>query len=101
MMGLVVCVWALACVAGMAAATAAAAPFRFPFTTAQWQELERQAMIYKYMMAAVPIPPDLLLPSKSFYHDSSTPRTAVFFFVFVAAGLYDIWIIDEYGVFFW
>ncbi|KAL2339560.1 hypothetical protein Fmac_007500 [Flemingia macrophylla] len=32
----------------------------FPFTSAQWRELERQAMIYKYMMASVPVPPDLL-----------------------------------------
>ncbi|KAK3042860.1 hypothetical protein RJ639_001133 [Escallonia herrerae] len=34
----------------------------FPFTWAQWKELERQAMVYKYMMASVPVPPDLLLP---------------------------------------
>lgn len=34
----------------------------FPFTCAQWKELERQAMVYKYMMASVPVPPDLLLP---------------------------------------
>lgn len=34
----------------------------FPFTNAQWKELERQAMIYKYMMASVPVPLDLLLP---------------------------------------
>lgn len=34
----------------------------FPFTNAQWKELERQAMIYKYMMAAVPVPPELLIP---------------------------------------
>ncbi|KDP25215.1 hypothetical protein JCGZ_20371 [Jatropha curcas] len=33
-----------------------------PFTAAQWQELERQTMIYKYMMASVPIPPELLIP---------------------------------------
>ncbi|KAM7531488.1 hypothetical protein LguiB_034898 [Lonicera macranthoides] len=32
------------------------------FTTSQWQELERQTMIYKYMMASVPVPPQLLLP---------------------------------------
>lgn len=37
------------------------ATMRFPFTPAQWQELERQAMIYKYMMASVPVPPDLLI----------------------------------------
>ncbi|KAJ1376837.1 WRC domain [Sesbania bispinosa] len=34
----------------------------FPFTSAQWNELQRQAMIYKYMMASVPVPPDLLIP---------------------------------------
>ncbi|XP_021909652.1 growth-regulating factor 7 [Carica papaya] len=38
----------------------AAASLGFPFTNAQWNELERQAMIYKYMMASVPVPPDLL-----------------------------------------
>ncbi|XP_050228743.1 growth-regulating factor 8 [Mercurialis annua] len=35
---------------------------RVPFTAAQWQELERQTIIYKYMMAAVPVPPELLIP---------------------------------------
>ncbi|KAA8533545.1 hypothetical protein F0562_031021 [Nyssa sinensis] len=39
-----------------------AATLGFPFTSAQWKELERQAMIYKYMMASVPVPPDLLSP---------------------------------------
>ncbi|XP_015870685.2 growth-regulating factor 8 [Ziziphus jujuba] len=39
-----------------------AATLGFPFTNAQWKELERQAMIYKYMVASVPVPPDLLLP---------------------------------------
>ncbi|KAK8465298.1 hypothetical protein PHAVU_009G047000 [Phaseolus vulgaris] len=38
-----------------------AASLGFPFTSAQWRELERQAMIYKYMMASVPVPPDLLI----------------------------------------
>lgn len=32
------------------------------FTAAQWAELEQQALIYKYLMAGVPVPPDLLLP---------------------------------------
>ncbi|KAG5019258.1 hypothetical protein JHK87_015113 [Glycine soja] len=40
-----------------------AASLGFPFTSAQWRELERQAMIYKYMMASVPVPHDLLTPS--------------------------------------
>ncbi|CAA0813060.1 Growth-regulating factor 7 [Striga hermonthica] len=33
------------------------------FTSAQWKELERQAMIYKYMISSVPVPPHLLYPS--------------------------------------
>ncbi|XP_014517095.1 growth-regulating factor 2 isoform X3 [Vigna radiata var. radiata] len=40
-----------------------AASLGFPFTSAQWRELERQAMIYKYMMASVPVPHDLLIPT--------------------------------------
>ncbi|KAL5199998.1 hypothetical protein ABZP36_021201 [Zizania latifolia] len=32
------------------------------FTATQWQELEHQALIYKYMAAGAPVPPDLLLP---------------------------------------
>ncbi|XP_030532362.1 growth-regulating factor 7 isoform X2 [Rhodamnia argentea] len=34
----------------------------YPFTHAQWKELERQAMIYKYMMASIPVPAELLIP---------------------------------------
>ncbi|KAL9253904.1 Growth-regulating factor 5-like protein [Drosera capensis] len=34
----------------------------FPFTAAQWKELQRQAMVYKYMVACVPVPHDLLFP---------------------------------------
>ncbi|KAJ1692954.1 hypothetical protein LUZ63_009652 [Rhynchospora breviuscula] len=49
------------------------------FTAAQWVELEHQALIYKYLMAGVPVPPDLLLPIRRsfdplhspFYHHSS------------------------------
>lgn len=37
----------------------------FPFTSAQWQELQRQALIFKHFMASVPVPPDLLLPSSA------------------------------------
>ncbi|KAG6383697.1 hypothetical protein SASPL_156541 [Salvia splendens] len=48
----------------------AAAAAAFPFTFAQWQELERQAMIYKYMISSVPVPPDLLFPhSRNFPSD--------------------------------
>ncbi|KAF3775678.1 hypothetical protein EJ110_NYTH49887 [Nymphaea thermarum] len=35
---------------------------RAPFTASQWQELEHQALIFKYMVAGVPVPPELLLP---------------------------------------
>ncbi|XP_031377438.1 growth-regulating factor 4-like [Punica granatum] len=33
-----------------------------PFTAAQWQELEHQAMIFKYLKAGLQVPPDLLAP---------------------------------------
>ncbi|XP_019191664.1 PREDICTED: growth-regulating factor 1-like [Ipomoea nil] len=33
---------------------------RLPFTVIQWQELEHQALIYKYMVSGMPVPPDLL-----------------------------------------
>uniref|UniRef100_A0A803L2C9 Growth-regulating factor n=1 Tax=Chenopodium quinoa TaxID=63459 RepID=A0A803L2C9_CHEQI len=45
----------------------------FPFTATQWKELERQAMIYKYMMASLPVPPDLLY--SSFPTNFSYPST--------------------------
>ncbi|KAL4282077.1 hypothetical protein GQ457_03G046920 [Hibiscus cannabinus] len=32
----------------------------FPFTASQYQELEHQALIFKYMVSGIPIPPDLL-----------------------------------------
>ncbi|XP_073026142.1 growth-regulating factor 8-like isoform X1 [Primulina eburnea] len=35
------------------------------FTASQWQELERQKMIHKYMMASIPVPPQLILPVSS------------------------------------
>ncbi|KAK6129381.1 hypothetical protein DH2020_036897 [Rehmannia glutinosa] len=34
----------------------------FPFTCGQWKELERQAMVYKYMISSVPVSPHLLFP---------------------------------------
>ncbi|KAL5572368.1 hypothetical protein UlMin_021965 [Ulmus minor] len=45
----------------------------FPFTLSQWQELEHQALIYKYMVSGIPIPPDLLLTIKRSYLDSALP----------------------------
>ncbi|PKI64373.1 hypothetical protein CRG98_015233 [Punica granatum] len=38
---------------------------RAAFTLAQREELERQTMIFKYMVASIPVPPQLLLPLKS------------------------------------
>ncbi|KAE8708612.1 Growth-regulating factor 7, putative isoform 2 [Hibiscus syriacus] len=42
-----------------------AASLDFPFTFSQRKELERQVKIYKYMIASVPVPLDLLIPSVS------------------------------------
>ncbi|KAL3625303.1 hypothetical protein CASFOL_030757 [Castilleja foliolosa] len=33
---------------------------RYPFTASQWQELEQQALVFKYMVSGMPIPPDLI-----------------------------------------
>ncbi|XP_059624034.1 growth-regulating factor 1-like [Cornus florida] len=38
---------------------------RGPFTPSQWIELEHQALIYKYMMANVPVPSNLLFALKT------------------------------------
>ncbi|XP_077233891.1 growth-regulating factor 6-like isoform X2 [Tasmannia lanceolata] len=35
---------------------------KWPFTPSQWMELEHQALIYKYINANEPIPPNLLIP---------------------------------------
>ncbi|ONI07624.1 hypothetical protein PRUPE_5G131600 [Prunus persica] len=35
---------------------------RLPFTPAQREELERQTMIYRYLMSSAPVPPHLLVP---------------------------------------
>ncbi|KAF8370132.1 hypothetical protein HHK36_031827 [Tetracentron sinense] len=37
---------------------------RSPFTASQWQELEHQALIFKYMVSGMPIPPDLIFTIK-------------------------------------
>ena len=55
-----------------------------PFTVSQWQELEHQALIFKYLMAGLPVPPDLVLPiqksfesmsSRFFHHPTSKPTS--------------------------
>ncbi|KAF4368932.1 hypothetical protein F8388_021544 [Cannabis sativa] len=44
--------------------SSAAARNRSPFTATQWQELEHQALIFKYMVSGVPIPSDLIYSVK-------------------------------------
>jgi hypothetical protein len=52
---------------GSVSGTGMGTGMRSPFTVSQWQELEHQALIFKYMMAGLPVPPDLVLPiQKSF-----------------------------------
>ncbi|GMH19722.1 hypothetical protein Nepgr_021563 [Nepenthes gracilis] len=53
-----------------------ATTLRFPFTAAQWKELHRQAMIYKYMVASVPVPHDLLFPSPTNFSDPSATTSS-------------------------
>ncbi|KZV26975.1 growth-regulating factor 4-like [Dorcoceras hygrometricum] len=45
--------------------------YRPPFTAMQWQELEHQAMIYKYLVAGLPIPPDLVMPIRRSFESIS------------------------------
>lgn len=43
------------------------------FTAAQWEELEQQALIYKYMVSGVPVPTHLILSvRRSLYNSSFT-----------------------------
>ena len=62
-----------------------------PFTVLQWQELEHQALILKYMMAGLPVPPDLVLPIQKsfgsishrfFHHPTSKPKMNFFLHLF-------------------
>ncbi|XP_065858470.1 growth-regulating factor 8-like isoform X2 [Euphorbia lathyris] len=45
---------------------------RVPFTVAQWQELERQNIIYRYLMASIPVPAELLIPILRTQSNSNT-----------------------------
>ncbi|KAG6517587.1 growth-regulating factor 1-like [Zingiber officinale] len=48
---------------------------RYPFTPSQWQELELQALVFKYMASAIPVPPDLIhCIRRSLFMDPQTPR---------------------------
>ncbi|KAJ0895722.1 putative transcription factor interactor and regulator C3H-WRC/GRF family [Helianthus annuus] len=43
------------------------------FTASQWEELEQQALIYKYMVSGVPVPTDLILSvRRSLYNTSAS-----------------------------
>ncbi|KAK1417426.1 hypothetical protein QVD17_26553 [Tagetes erecta] len=44
---------------------------RYPFTASQWQELEHQALVYKYIISGMPIPSDLLITIKTSLHSST------------------------------
>lgn len=46
------------------------------FTADQRQELERQTIIYKYMMASMPVPPQLLLPLSKYPTTTATTTAA-------------------------
>ncbi|KAJ8750867.1 hypothetical protein K2173_016048 [Erythroxylum novogranatense] len=50
----------------------------FPFTASQWQELEHQALIFKYMVSGIPVPPDLLITVKRSCSDSPVMSSSVF-----------------------
>ncbi|WCJ39430.1 growth-regulating factor 5 [Euphorbia peplus] len=45
-----------------------------PFTAIQWQELEHQALIYKYMVSGVPIPSELIFSVKRSLESSLSSR---------------------------
>ncbi|KAK8963848.1 Growth-regulating factor 3 [Platanthera guangdongensis] len=40
---------------------------RPPFTASQWEELEHQALIFKYLITGIPVPPELLLTIRRNY----------------------------------
>ncbi|KAL0917548.1 hypothetical protein M5K25_012615 [Dendrobium thyrsiflorum] len=53
---------------------------RYPFTASQWQELEHQALIFKYMASGIPIPHDLIVPiRRSFLLDSTSTSPSLAF----------------------
>ncbi|KAK4839672.1 hypothetical protein QYF36_023887 [Acer negundo] len=47
---------------------------RSPFTPSQWQELEHQALIFKYMVSGVAIPPELIYSVKRSLDSSMNTR---------------------------
>ncbi|RWV82930.1 hypothetical protein GW17_00055528 [Ensete ventricosum] len=59
---------------------------RGPFTPSQWLELEHQALIYKYLVANVPIPATLLIPIKRSLGASGFPPLSAGSFASVGWG---------------
>ena len=53
---------------------------RLTFTAGQRQELERQKMIYRYMMSSMPVPPELLIQLSKFPSISTTTGKSLFSF---------------------
>ncbi|XP_045787740.1 growth-regulating factor 5-like isoform X1 [Trifolium pratense] len=47
---------------------------RSPFTPNQWQELEQQALVFKYMVTGTPVPPDLIYSIKRSLDTSISSR---------------------------
>ncbi|KAI5385711.1 hypothetical protein KIW84_072351 [Lathyrus oleraceus] len=47
---------------------------RSPFTPNQWQELEQQTLVFKYMVTGTPIPPDLIFSIKRSLDSSISSR---------------------------
>ncbi|XP_027337693.1 growth-regulating factor 5 [Abrus precatorius] len=56
------------------ASASASARNRSPFTPTQWQELEQQALVFKYMVTGTPIPPDLIFSIKRSLDSSISSR---------------------------
>ncbi|XP_057448741.1 growth-regulating factor 3-like [Lotus japonicus] len=48
-----------------------------PFTVSQWQELEHQALIFKYLKAGLSVPPDLLVPIRKSLQLMSHPHSSL------------------------
>nr|QLI62348.1 growth-regulating factor 1 [Salvia miltiorrhiza] len=46
-----------------------------PFTPSQWMELEHQALIYKHIVANVPVPSNLLVPLKRSLYSYGSPAS--------------------------
>ncbi|GER31007.1 growth-regulating factor 1 [Striga asiatica] len=51
------------------------AKLKGPFTPSQWMELEHQALIYKHIVANVPVPSNLLVPLKRSLYSYTLPAT--------------------------